>query len=463
MKPDDVIATTDVIVIGGGISGLTAARELQTKFNYNVIVLEARNRIGGRIHSDSSSFGSTNTTIDLGAAWIHGYSRENPLYKIVKECNAKTFHTDDDNILFYNGDTGEIINENEVDKAHDLFETLLKNASKFADKKEKDVSLYSALEKSSFRNNGGDDVFQTPLIQFQLSSYIEYDFGASSKELSAWYYDDDKAYKGGDVLLPHRGYSQLVEYISKNIRIDKEVVVTSIDYSGKSKPNRGSGGDGGAIIHINRGMYKARYVICTLPIGILQTQDVIFHPALPIAKTNAIHRLGSGLVNKVILQFDTCFWPPSIQYFGICHNTPSKYSYFMNCKLFTQRNILQTVILGNDAKVVEQQTDEEIQSDIMIILRRIFQHTNTKSDVIPNPTQMLVTRWGQDIYSRGSYSYNKVGATKHDFTMISKSVNNVLYFAGEHTCREYRGSVHGAYMSGIRVSKEVWDDDDDDD
>jgi len=60
------------------------------------------------------------------------------------------------------------------------------------------------------------------------------------------------------------------------------------------------------------------------------------------------------------------------------------------------------------------------------------------------------------------HSYNKVGATKHDFTMISKSVNNVLYFAGEHTCHEYRGSVHGAYLSGIRVAKEVWDNDDDD-
>lgn len=454
---DDVIATTEVIVIGGGVAGLTAARELRTKFNYNVIVLEARNRIGGRIHSDSSTFGSTNTsTIDLGAAWIHGYSQENPLFQIVKECNSETFQTDDDDIIFYNADTGGIVNDNEADKAHALFEILLKKASKFADKKEKDISLYSALEKSS------PSLFQSPLIQFQLSSYIEYDFGASSKELSAWYYDDDKAYKGVDVLFPHQGYSQLVEYISKNIRIDKQVVVSLIDYSGKNKPDSSRGGGyGGVIIHTNRGMYKARYVICTLPIGVLQTQDVTFHPALHIAKTNAIHRLGSGLVNKVILQFDTCFWPSNVQYFGICHNTPSKYSYFMNCKLFTQENILQTVILGNDAKLVEQQTDEEIQSDIMIILRHIFQHTNTKSS-IPDPTKILVTRWGQDIHSRGSYSYNKVGATKHDFTMISKSVNNVLYFAGEHTCCDYRGSAHGAYLSGIRVAKEIWDHDDDD-
>lgn len=459
MAPDNVIASTEVIVIGGGIAGLTAARELQTKFNYNVIVLEARDRIGGRIHSDSYTFGSTHTTtIDLGAAWIHGYSQENPLYQIVKECNAKIFHTDDDNVIFYNGNSGEIINEKEVDKAHALFDTLLKKASKFADKKNKDMSLYAALEKSSALHTNDNDVFQTPLIQFQLSSYIEYDFGASSKELSAWYYDDDKAYKGVDVLFPHCGYSQLVEYISKNIRVDTEVVVSSIDYTGKNKPDssRGCVG-GGVIVHTNCGMYKARFVICTLPIGILQTQDVIFHPALPISKTNAIHRLGSGLVNKVILQFDTCFWPPSIQYFGICHDTPSKYSYFMNCKLFTQCNILQTVILGNDAKIVEGQTDEEIQSDIMIILRRIFHNTH-----VPDPTKILVTRWGQDIYSRGCYSYNKVGATKHDFAMISKSVNGVLYFAGEHTCREYRGSVHGAYLSGMRVAKEVWDHDDDD-
>ena len=414
--------------------GSAAARELRERGNYDVIVLEGRDRIGGRIHSDTSSF--PGVVLDLGGAWIHG-RKNNPLVDIAEECQAKTYHTDDDNIIIYNR-CGEEMRHAELEDAEEEFLHMLKKAEKYANGKNVDLSLCRALQESAGMKN-----FNKPLIRFQLSAYLEYDFGASANQLSAWYYDDDKEYKGGDVLFPDRGYIQLLQHISRGIRIDKNVVVESIEY-GK--------GDG-VLMRTNRGTYKSKFAICTLPIGVLQAGDVTFHPPLPVPKIQALHRLGSGLVNKVILSFDTCFWPAGTQYFGVCHDNPGKYSYFLNAKIFTGRNILMTVVLGDHAKVVEAQSEQDIQDEVMKVLRRVFDAN------APDPTKLLVTRWGQEKFSRGSYSYNKVGATRKDFKMAAEPVDEVLFFAGEHTNADYRGSVHGAYLSGMRSAKEVWDHD----
>jgi len=438
--------------MGAGVSGLAAAREMVDS-DYDVIVLEARDRLGGRIHSDASSF--PGTVLDLGAAWIHGRDG-NPLSEIARRCKAETFHTDDDDILMYDGGSGEGMRHEELEDAEGEFSRMLKKTEKHADKKHADMSLHRALVESA-----GAKKFRKPLIQFQLAAYLEYDFGAPANELSAWWYDDDKEYGGGDVLFPDRGYVQLLEHISQGIRVDRNVVVESIEYQlspteERSRRRRGKR-NGGVLIRTDCGIYKANFAVCTLPIGVLQAGDVPFHPPLPAPKMQALHRLGSGLVNKVVLLFDTCFWPEATQYFGVCHDhaTPSNYSYFLNARLFTGRNILVTVALGDHARVVETQSNHDIQEEVMRILRLVFDAN------APDPTKLLVTRWGMEKFSKGSYSYNKVGATRKDFKMAGQPVDKVLFFAGEHTNPDYRGSVHGAYLSGIRAAKEVWDHDED--
>jgi monoamine oxidase len=76
---------------------------------------------------------------------------------------------------------------------------------------------------------------------------------------------------------------------------------------------------------------------------------------------------------------------------------------------------------------------------------------------IPNPSNFLRTKWGQNINSYGAYSYATNGSTSADFNTLSNAVNNKLFFAGEHTEREYRGTVHGAYLSGIREADKIID------
>jgi polyamine oxidase len=88
-----------VIVIGSGISGLAAARNL-SEASFKVTVLESRDRIGGRIHTDYS-FGCP---VDMGASWLHGVSDENPLAPIIRRLGLTLYRTSGDDSILYDHD-----------------------------------------------------------------------------------------------------------------------------------------------------------------------------------------------------------------------------------------------------------------------------------------------------------------------------------------------------------------------
>ena len=92
-----------------------------------------------------------------------------------------------------------------------------------------------------------------------------------------------------------------------------------------------------------------------------------------------------------------------------------------------------------------------INNEIMLNLKSIYGNS------IPSPTNFLRTKWGQNINSFGAYSYPTNGSTSADFDTLANEVNNKIFFAGEHTEREYRGTVHGAYLSGIREADKIID------
>jgi monoamine oxidase len=118
-------------------------------------------------------------------------------------------------------------------------------------------------------------------------------------------------------------------------------------------------------------------------------------------------------------------------------------------KKFTPSNGLMTFAFGDYATVTENRTDDQIISEIMLNLKSIYGKS------IPNPTGFLRTKWGQNIHAYGAYSYPTNGSTSADFETLANEVNNKIFFAGEHTEREYRGTVHGAYLSGIREANKI--------
>ena len=110
-----------------------------------------------------------------------------------------------------------------------------------------------------------------------------------------------------------------------------------------------------------------------------------------------------------------------------------------------------TIGLGDNGLAMENQTDAQITNDIMEILRKIY------GNDIPNPTEVLISRWTQDPFARGSYSFAGLGSLPEDFEAFEVPLNNRVFFAGEHTIHDYRGTVHGAYLSGIREGQKIVD------
>jgi len=195
--------------------------------------------------------------------------------------------------------------------------------------------------------------------------------------------------------------------------------------------------------------YKADAAVVTVPLGVLKKEKIEFNPKLPTDKKDAIARLKMGTVNKFVLEWDCAFWDTEIQYIGFTDDIKGKFNYFMNCKRFMNNNVLMTFSFGDYSVEIENIPDSVIQNEIMENLYSIYGNS------IPKPIAFKRTKWNSNEYTYGSYSYASKNSLKNDFEILSKSVDKKLYFAGEHTSQDYRGTVHGAYLSGIREAEKI--------
>jgi monoamine oxidase len=160
--------------------------------------------------------------------------------------------------------------------------------------------------------------------------------------------------------------------------------------------------------------------------------------------------MGVGHVNKVALRFPERFWDNSVQYLGYTAPRKGQYPYIMNVSKFVPDvNMLMTFGLGSYGLTLEGQSDDQIKSDIMAMMGQIYDE-----EAVP-PEAMLVSRWTQDPYSKCSYSFAGTMTQPSHFEQFEKSVSDRLFFAGEHTHVDYRGTVHGAYSSGLRAADDV--------
>uniref|UniRef100_A0A914V4G9 Amine oxidase domain-containing protein n=1 Tax=Plectus sambesii TaxID=2011161 RepID=A0A914V4G9_9BILA len=207
---------------------------------------------------------------------------------------------------------------------------------------------------------------------------------------------------------------------------------------------------------------RADVCLCTLPLGVLKhslTGDSPkFEPALPDWKAQAIRRLGFGNLNKVVLCFDRVFWDQTGNLFGHTNeSTLSRGEMFLFWSIY-DAPVLIALIAGQSADMVEKMADDIIIKRCMAVLTSIFGNT-----VPPEPTEAMVTRWRSDPFARGSYSYVATEATGDDYDILAAPVVPTgqdlprLFFAGEHTLRNYPATVHGALLSGLREAGRIGD------
>ncbi|MCK6567422.1 MAG: FAD-dependent oxidoreductase [Anaerolineales bacterium] len=425
---DPLSTSADVLALGAGIAGLAVARAL-TERGRTVIVLEARNRIGGRLWTDSS----LGLPLDLGASWIHGVEG-NPIAELAKEFGVKTMPTDGKNAIEFAADGSELP-EGEFERMEALFEDIYEEVAEMQDSTDDDMPLQAVFDQVIASRRLSDEDLRRLNYYIHLVTALEY--GADAKDLSLWWWDQDEEFGGEEAIFPG-GYNQISDGLAKGLDIRLGEIVKIVRY-----------GKDGVEVETSAGNFVADKVVVTFPLGVLKQASVKFEPPLPESKQEAIRRLGMGVLNKVYLKFPEAFWGEDLETISYVGERLGEWCDWLSFAPFTGEPVLMAFHGGDRGFALEDLGDNEIVAGAMQTLRVMF------GDDIPDPESFIITRWGKDPFSFGAYSHIPPFASGDDYDALAEPVDDVLFFAGEATSREYPGTVHGAYLSGIRAAGEI--------
>lgn len=410
-----------IIVIGAGIAGLAAAKNLAP--HHEVIVLEARNRVGGRIYTDYSH----GFPLEIGAGWIHGLEN-NPIASLAHQFQVQyAFFGTSKKLIFDHHQ--KIVSETEVNDILEKSEIIQQKAAKYIAEAKNDLTLTALLNQFL-----DEKTKQSPVWEW-VHKFFGYYSGLEAARMSAKYFYESGAIGENYIIL--NGYDKIPQGLATNLNIQFNTIVSHIDYRQKE-----------IAITTNQGIFEADKVIVTLPLGVLKKESVTFNPPLPNEKQSAINHLTMGFLNRIILRFPKTFWPKDYSGIYVLENKSPAIEFYLNLDAFLHEPILTAFTAGTDSQTLENLSDDDLIALALENLRKAFGH-------IPTPQKLFISRWGKDPFSVGSYSVVPIHASGDDYDALATSVNEQLFFAGEATHRAFAATTQGAYLSGIRASEDL--------
>ncbi len=396
-----------------------------------VTVLEARDRVGGRIHTTTAW---PDIPIDLGASWIHGH-QGNPLTPIAEAAGAPTLATSYDSARSYVAAT--LRAQGLTDPDTPRWERLTEQALAAAAERDADVSVATALAGMPWHSRlSGTDRAD---LGFYLASTYDTEWGVDSSDLSAWTSDDGREFPGEDRLFP-QGFGAVTAHLAKGLDIRLSSPVARI---------RATGATAGEVMVTGDGIQEqADAVIVTVPLGVLKSGALSIEPGLSAKAQRAVQRLGVGVLSKTFLRFDKPFWPKDIDWHEYVGEQPGHWAEWVS---FAKAGV--PVILGfnsgANARRIEAASDSDVAAEAMVVLRDMF------GAGIPSPVAVQTSRWSRDPFALGSYSANTVGSSREDRIALAEPIAGRVYWAGEATEPDYHSTVHGAVLSGHRAADAV--------
>ncbi|UJR11112.1 hypothetical protein I4U23_015294 [Adineta vaga] len=405
--------STKVLIIGAGIAGLEATRLLEQN-GIQTIVLEARNRTGGRVHSIRSKNG---LMLDMGARFIHGLRGSipsgqltNPIWDYIREVNIPTCTTGQHDFLGLGPSTDSIFLLT-LQHWYVEYSAFVREQTRSASS---NVSFAYYVNLFAQQRNLSSEQHDA-LYYFAYFTIADRE-GAELEAIGAkGYLDLTSVNYGEEPVICDAGYMAITDRLAKDLKdIRLNQIVTKINYTDN-------------IVHVfteDGQIYRADYVLLTVPLGVLKSKGIEFYPTLPQWKLNAIDRIGFGHYEKIYLLWDQPWWNTTNFYF---FRPPSINS--------SELRFWASANKWNGVPIKEIQTS----------LQAMFPHI-----VIPSPTEIYMSNWNADPFSHGSYAYISINQSYEDPFRLSEPIQSRLLFAGEATSTDNYGYSHGALITARR-------------
>ncbi|KAJ9708940.1 hypothetical protein PVL29_000769 [Vitis rotundifolia] len=440
-----------VIIVGAGMSGISAAKTLSDAGIKRILILEATNRIGGRMYKANFS----GVSVELGANWVSGVGgpQVNPIWIMANKLRLKSFLSNFQNISSNTyKPVGGVYEESVARKAFEVAEQVVEFGTEvskdLAARKQPDISILTSQRlKNYFPKTPLEMVIDYYLCDFESAEPPRATSLLNSVPSSTYSNFGEDSYFVADP----RGYESVVHYVAQQFlttnaagqitdpRLQLKKVVTEISRSPR-----------GVAVKTEDGLvHRADYVIVSVSLGVLQNNLIKFHPSLPQWKILALDQFNMAIYTKIFLKFPYKFWPSGngTEFFLYAHEKRGYYPFWQHLEReFPGENVLFVTVTDDESRRLEQQSDSETKAEIMAVLRNMF------GKQIPEATDILVPRWLSNRFYKGSYSNWPIGVSHHQFNQIKAPVGKV-YFTGEHTSAAYYGYVHGAYFAGIDTAK----------
>lgn len=455
------VMTSEVLILGGGMAGVTAAKTLMEHGIHDIVMVEGGDQLGGRVKS--AAFGGVN--VELGANWVQ-FSRMdegfcNPVEEMVKDAQLEYVEDDYHDYIFR--ENGANVTE-EADDIYEDFEEALTASITLSDLKkifkQPDINFRAGFSINNWRPS-------TPLEN--AVEYFDFDFelGDTPSQSSLKNNAKEFAIHGRNDMFvkDQKGYSYIIKNMANKIPLVENKNLFLSYYVDEIKYNET--GDYKILVRAyenknntksesNYKMFKAKWVITTFSIGVLQSNEVSFVPALPNWKLDTISKFSMICYTKIFVKFNknvTRFWDNNHYIFYVNPNVRGHYQTWQNLeaknKYFPEgTNILMVTIIGSNWEHVATLSKEQIMEEITDVLRNMY------GEKAAAPEDILISDWQTNKLFFGAYSNWPIGVTHEDFAKMGAPVGN-LYLAGE-AYSTFNGFLHGAFLSGQSTAKELY-------
>jgi monoamine oxidase len=414
----------DTIVIGAGAAGIAAARTLKDA-GKNVLVLEARDRIGGRAWTDETF---ATFPVELGAEFIHGSNVIT--HRLVKEAGLSEIPVDRFGKLRWGEGKAKAV----TDLPHHLQNTIEKLWQGYEDLAKvdlpHDLSLAEYL-KSKGHSTEALHIADVLLAQTCVASLYDLSCQDLQREMKVGHSDDEESRIS-------EGYSALFRYLARDIDSRLSSPVQKV---GQTKA--------GVTITSNGNHYEAKTCIITLPVTILQSSAVQFSPALSFEKQHALHALQMEAGTKLLYHFTEPFWDEDLTY--MLHDDVASRWWTPGHGREAQ-GIIACYTTSARARAIDAMSEQEA---LTLGLQQLSKLLDVSFEKLSSSlTKSKRVSWAQDVYAQGAYAHVPVGASEARVNLAKPEGN--LFFAGEATAYDSTPqTVHGAVESGIRAALEA--------